>query len=124
MFSKILVPTDGSDLSVRAIQGAVELAGKLGARLVGLTVVEPTPTQACRSIDPRRLPNTSNGPMRLRGSDLRRWSIWHRREAFRWKQRWCVRFRRLMRSSKRRPVTGVMQFSWPRMGAGVWAPFY
>jgi len=41
MFSKILVPTDGSDLSVRAIQGAVELAGKLGARLVGLTVVEP-----------------------------------------------------------------------------------
>lgn len=41
MFSKILVPTDGSELSVRAIQGAVELAGKLGARLVGLTVVEP-----------------------------------------------------------------------------------
>lgn len=41
MFSKILVPTDGSDLSVRAIQGAVELAGKLGAKLVGLTVVEP-----------------------------------------------------------------------------------
>jgi len=41
MFSKILVPTDGSELSVRAIQGAVELASKLGARLVGLTVVEP-----------------------------------------------------------------------------------
>ncbi|HYA66850.1 MAG TPA: universal stress protein [Burkholderiaceae bacterium] len=41
MFTKILVPTDGSDLSVRAIKGAVELAGKVGARLVGLTVVEP-----------------------------------------------------------------------------------
>ncbi|SPE20044.1 Universal stress protein [Burkholderiales bacterium] len=41
MFSKILVPTDGSELSARAIQGAVELASKLGARILGLTVVEP-----------------------------------------------------------------------------------
>jgi len=41
MFSKILVPTDGSELSVRAVQAAVELASKLGARIVGVTVVEP-----------------------------------------------------------------------------------
>jgi len=41
MFTKILIPTDGSDLSMRAVAGAVELAGRLGASLVGLTVVEP-----------------------------------------------------------------------------------
>jgi len=41
VFTKFLVPTDGSELSQRAIEGAVELAHKLGARIVGVTVVEP-----------------------------------------------------------------------------------
>lgn len=41
MITKILVPTDGSDLSVKAIRGAVEMAAKLGAKIVGMTVVEP-----------------------------------------------------------------------------------
>lgn len=43
MLSKILVPTDGSELSNKAVQGAVEAAKKLNARLVGLTVTEPYP---------------------------------------------------------------------------------
>jgi nucleotide-binding universal stress UspA family protein len=41
MFSKILIPTDGSELSAKAIQGAVEIAKKIGARVVGMTVIEP-----------------------------------------------------------------------------------
>jgi nucleotide-binding universal stress UspA family protein len=41
MINKILLPTDGSELSQKAIQGAVELAAKLGAAIVGITVVEP-----------------------------------------------------------------------------------
>ncbi len=41
MFSRILVPTDGSELSARAVRGAVELAKRLGSHIVGLTVVEP-----------------------------------------------------------------------------------
>lgn len=41
MLSKILVPTDGSELSAKAIQGAVEMARRLGARIVGVTVIEP-----------------------------------------------------------------------------------
>jgi len=41
MINKILVPTDGSELSVKAIRGAVELAQKIGAKIVGMTAIEP-----------------------------------------------------------------------------------
>lgn len=41
MFKKILVPTDGSELSAKAIDGAVRMARHLGAQIVGMTVVEP-----------------------------------------------------------------------------------
>ena len=41
MFKKILLPTDGSELSDKAIAGAMQMAAKLGAGIVGLTVVEP-----------------------------------------------------------------------------------
>jgi nucleotide-binding universal stress UspA family protein len=41
MISKILVPTDGSELSVKAIRGAVELAKRIGAKIVGMTAIEP-----------------------------------------------------------------------------------
>lgn len=41
MFKRILVSTDRSDLSVKAIHAAVELARDSGAQLVGVTVVPP-----------------------------------------------------------------------------------
>lgn len=41
MFKRILLPTDGSELSSRAIAGAIDMAKKLGAKIVGVTVVEP-----------------------------------------------------------------------------------
>ncbi len=41
MFTKILIPTDGSELSLRAVRGAVDMASRLGAKLVGITVIEP-----------------------------------------------------------------------------------
>ncbi len=41
MFKKILLPTDGSELSAKAVQGAIQMAGQLGASIVGVTVVEP-----------------------------------------------------------------------------------
>lgn len=43
MFKKILVPTDGSELSAKAIAGAIDYARLAGAKLVGLCVVEPYP---------------------------------------------------------------------------------
>jgi nucleotide-binding universal stress UspA family protein len=41
MFKRILVPTDGSDLSNKAIIAAVDLAKTLKASLVGMTTLEP-----------------------------------------------------------------------------------
>jgi nucleotide-binding universal stress UspA family protein len=43
MLKKILVPTDGSELSVKAIDGAIDVAKRVGATLVGLTVTDPYP---------------------------------------------------------------------------------
>jgi nucleotide-binding universal stress UspA family protein len=39
MFKRILLPTDGSETSRRAIVAAVSLAKELGAEVVGLTVI-------------------------------------------------------------------------------------
>ena len=41
MFKHILIPTDGSDLSRKAILYGVQLAKEAGAKLTGLTVAEP-----------------------------------------------------------------------------------
>jgi nucleotide-binding universal stress UspA family protein len=39
MFTQILLPTDGSDLSERAVLAGISFAKELGAEVVGLTVV-------------------------------------------------------------------------------------
>ena len=41
MFKHILVPTDGSDLSRKAVLYGVQLAKELGAKVTGLTVAQP-----------------------------------------------------------------------------------
>jgi nucleotide-binding universal stress UspA family protein len=41
MFKKILLPTDGTELSGKAIEGGLEFAKALGASVVGVTVIEP-----------------------------------------------------------------------------------
>ncbi|WP_334189486.1 universal stress protein [Noviherbaspirillum sp.] len=43
MFNTILVPTDGSALSGKAIRGAIELARLTGGRIVAVAVAEPYP---------------------------------------------------------------------------------
>ena len=43
MFKKILLPTDGSDLSVFATRAAVGLAKSQGAQIVGVYVIDPFP---------------------------------------------------------------------------------
>lgn len=41
MYKHILIPTDGSDLSERAIEHGIALAKAIGARITALTVSEP-----------------------------------------------------------------------------------
>jgi len=41
MYQHILVPTDGSKLSTRAVKTAVRLAGTLGARVTGVYCIPP-----------------------------------------------------------------------------------
>ncbi len=43
MLAKMLVPTDGSELSMKAIEGAIGLAKRLGSSLVVFTAIEPYP---------------------------------------------------------------------------------
>ncbi len=50
MYTHILVPTDGSVLSEKAITAAIELAKKLHAQLTAMTVMEPWGTDG-RHID-------------------------------------------------------------------------
>lgn len=41
MFKHILIPTDGSEMSSRAIRGAVRLAAEMGAKVTGVYAEEP-----------------------------------------------------------------------------------
>ncbi|MDY7577875.1 universal stress protein [Herbaspirillum sp. RTI4] len=56
MFKSILVPTDGSPLSEKAIQTAVEYAQLSGAKIIGISVAEPYPfsplAESAMAIDP------------------------------------------------------------------------
>ena len=52
MFKQILVPTDGSEMSTRAVQTAARLAKLTGAKLEALSVKEPFPYSALSEIQP------------------------------------------------------------------------
>ena len=54
MYKKILVPTDGSELSEQAVTAAIELARLYGAGIVTLSVAEPPPmwsSEAAMAVD-------------------------------------------------------------------------
>ncbi len=52
MYKRILVPTDGSDITVKAIDTAVALAKLAGATLTTLCVKEPFPYSAISEMQP------------------------------------------------------------------------
>lgn len=52
MYDRILVPTDGSDVTGKAIQTAVGLARKLGSELYAISVKEPFPYSAISEMQP------------------------------------------------------------------------
>ena len=52
MYQRVLVPTDGSEMSTRALQAAASLARLTGARLEVLSVKEPFPYSAISEMQP------------------------------------------------------------------------
>lgn len=52
MYQRILVPTDGSDISQKAIQTAIGLAKALGAQVHTVSVKEPFPYSAVSEMQP------------------------------------------------------------------------
>ena len=52
MYTRILVPTDGSDITDKALQSAIALARLTGASLFALAVKEPFPYSAISEMQP------------------------------------------------------------------------
>ena len=52
MFKRILVPTDGSDITEKAVDAAVTLAKSVGAKIYTISVKEPFPYSAISEMQP------------------------------------------------------------------------
>ena len=52
MYRSILIPTDGTEITAKAVDTAVSLARALGARLSTITVKEPFPYSAISEMQP------------------------------------------------------------------------
>ncbi len=52
MFKRILVPTDGSDITTKAIDTSIALAKSVGAHLYTISVKEPFPYSAISEMQP------------------------------------------------------------------------
>ena len=52
MFKRILIPTDGSDITAKAVQTAISLAKVHGAALYTISVKEPFPYSAISEMQP------------------------------------------------------------------------
>lgn len=52
MYKRILVPTDGSDITAKAVANAIELAKLTGAEVLAIAVKEPFPYSAISEMQP------------------------------------------------------------------------
>lgn len=52
MFHRILIPTDGSDITQKAVATAIQLAKHHGAKLYAISVKEPFPYSAVSEMQP------------------------------------------------------------------------
>ena len=52
MFKRILVPTDGSDITAKAVDTSIALAKSVGAQLYTISVKEPFPYSAISEMQP------------------------------------------------------------------------
>ncbi len=52
MYQRILIPTDGSDITAKAVAAAIDLAKLTGAKLMTISVKEPFPYSAISEMQP------------------------------------------------------------------------
>ena len=52
MFTRILVPTDGSDITQKAVETSIKLAKSVGAQIYTISVKEPFPYSAISEMQP------------------------------------------------------------------------
>jgi len=52
MFQRIIVPTDGSDITAKAVQTAIGMAKVHGAKLYAISIKEPFPYSAISEMQP------------------------------------------------------------------------
>jgi nucleotide-binding universal stress UspA family protein len=52
MFKRILIPTDGSDITAQAVQTTISLAKSLGSQVYTISVKEPFPYSAISEMQP------------------------------------------------------------------------
>jgi len=52
MYSRILIPTDGSEITRKAVETAVSLAKRMDAQLFAIAVKEPFPYSAISEVQP------------------------------------------------------------------------
>ncbi len=52
MYQRILIPTDGSDITAKAVTTGIELARLTGAKLLAISVKEPFPYSAISEMQP------------------------------------------------------------------------
>jgi nucleotide-binding universal stress UspA family protein len=52
MYKRILIPTDGSDITTRAVEAGIALAKSLGATVQTMSVKEPFPYSAVSEMQP------------------------------------------------------------------------
>ena len=65
MYQHLFVPVDGSELSQRAMDGSIELAKQLGARITGFVVEPDLPLSAATSRT-EGLMDRINNPVKMR----------------------------------------------------------
>lgn len=71
MFKRIIVPTDGSEITAKAVSTAVQLAKIHGARLYAVSVKEPFPYSAVSEMQPTPPQEFFDAQERIAGARVR-----------------------------------------------------
>ena len=123
MLQKILVPTDGSELSLHAMKGAVELATRLQSRIVGLTVVEPYAYASLSEYRPETIAEYEQRADQVARERLAALRSLADAAGVAVETTVPDRSRLLKQSSKRHGAAIAMRSSWPRTAGAVSAPY-